>query len=207
MIAGIPIAKVMQISPVFDILLGCSAIATAVAIERFWTYHFLWLNPIAFIERIRPLIVKARYNEVIKICEAENKPISDMVRAGVMNIEKGTKNVAKLMEATRMSERMELERFLGILGTLGNSAPFIGLLGTVIGIIRAFKMLEMAESMGPTAIMVGIAEALVTTALGLIVAVPCVIAFNLFQERIKIISIQMEIASKELMVMIKGKSK
>jgi len=111
------------------------------------------------------------------------------------------------MEATRMSERMELERFLGILGTLGNSAPFIGLLGTVIGIIRAFKLLEVAESAGPTAIMVGIAEALVATALGLIVAVPCVIVFNLFQERIKNISIQMEIASKELMVMIKEKSK
>ncbi|MBI4721997.1 MAG: MotA/TolQ/ExbB proton channel family protein [Candidatus Stahlbacteria bacterium] len=207
MIAGIPIAKVMQISPVFDILLGCSAIATGVALERFWTFHFMWLNPMTFIEKIRPLMVNARYKEVINICAEEKKPISDMVQAGVTNIAKGTKNVAKLMEAVRMSERMELERFLGILGTLGNSAPFIGLLGTVIGIIRAFKMLEMAESMGPTAIMVGIAEALVTTALGLLVAVPCVIAFNLFQERIKIISIQMEMASKELMVMIKEKSK
>ena len=207
MIAGVPIAEIMRISPIFNILLGCSAIAAAVALERFWTYHFLWLSPMAFVERIRPLMVKARYNEVIKICEAENKPISDMVQTGVTNIGKGTKNVAKLMEATRMSERMELERFLGILGTLGNSAPFIGLLGTVIGIIRAFKLLEVAESAGPTAIMVGIAEALVATALGLIVAVPCVIVFNLFQERIKNISIQMEIASKELMVMIKEKSK
>ncbi|MEO0225701.1 MAG: MotA/TolQ/ExbB proton channel family protein, partial [candidate division WOR-3 bacterium] len=85
---------------------------------------------------------------------------------------------------------------------LGNSAPFIGLLGTVIGIIRAFKLLEVAGSAGPTAVMVGIAEALVTTAMGLFVAIPCAILFNYFMNKVKNFYTEMEVASKELLVLI-----
>lgn len=205
MIAGINLYRIMAISPVFDILIFCSALAMAVGLERFWTYRFLNLEAISFMDRIKAMLSKKQYDEAIKICEGENKPLANMVRVGLVNINRSSKNISKLMDARKLIEREKAERFLSILGTLGNSAPFIGLLGTVIGIIRAFKLLETTGATGPTAIMIGIAEALVTTAMGLFVAIPCVMMFNWFTDRIKNFFIEMEIASKELLTMIPKK--
>ncbi|MBI4723444.1 MAG: MotA/TolQ/ExbB proton channel family protein, partial [Candidatus Stahlbacteria bacterium] len=184
MIAGINLLDIAKISPVFDILILCSVMALAAMLQRFLVYKNQHLDVGPFMEKIRALMGKGQYSEAVEICSETNRPLSNMIKAGLENIELGRKNVSDLMEAQKLSVREELERYLPILGTLGNSAPFIGLLGTVIGIIRAFKLLEAAESMGPTAIMIGIAEALVTTAMGLIVAVPCVILFNWFMERV-----------------------
>ena len=78
-----------------------------------------------------------------------------------------------------------LERNLGILGTLGNNAPFIGLFGTVLGIIKAFADLSKNSGGGAGAVMAGISEALVATAVGLMVAIPAVIAFNYFQAKVR----------------------
>ena len=82
---------------------------------------------------------------------------------------------------------MGLERFLAVLGTLGNSAPFIGLFGTVLGIIKAFAELGNASGGGLNAVSGGLAEALVTTAAGLLVALPCAIFFNFFSRKLKMI--------------------
>src|SRR4029079_12034926 len=74
---------------------------------------------------------------------------------------------------------------LGVLGTLGNNAPFIGLFGTVLGIIKAFADLSRNSAGGAVAVMAGISEALVATAVGLMVAIPAVIAFNYFQAKVR----------------------
>jgi len=86
--------------------------------------------------------------------------------------------------------RLEYEQWLFVLGTLGNNAPFIGLFGTVLGIIRAFADLasnasRAAGASNPSAVMAGISEALVATAVGLFVAIPAVLAFNIFQRLLK----------------------
>lgn len=202
MIAGINLFAIMKISPVFDVLFACSALALAVTLERLWTYHFLSLDLDAFMDKVRVAMAEKKYEEVVKICKQEHKPLPTMIKIGALNINQGRKNISKLMDAHKMSERIDLEKFLPILGTLGNAAPFIGLLGTVIGIIRAFKSLETNSAAGPTAIMIGIAEALITTAMGLLVAVPCVILFNYFMDKIKRFFIEMEVASKEFLTMV-----
>ena len=89
------------------------------------------------------------------------------------------------MAAVKARLRLELERHLGILGTLGNNAPFIGLFGTVLGIIKAFADLSHNQAGGSAAVMSGISEALVATAIGLFVAIPAVMAFNIFQGRVR----------------------
>ncbi len=90
--------------------------------------------------------------------------------------------------AALIKERQGMERNLAFLGTVGNNAPFVGLFGTVIGIILAFNELsENAQGGASAAVMAGIAEALVATAIGLLVAIPAVAAFNTFQRRIKVI--------------------
>ena len=84
-----------------------------------------------------------------------------------------------------IQERLRLEKNLAFLGTVGNNAPFVGLFGTVIGIIHAFNQLSVNTKGAANAVMQGISEALVATAVGLLVAIPAVAAFNIFQRRIK----------------------
>ncbi|MDZ7343353.1 MAG: MotA/TolQ/ExbB proton channel family protein, partial [candidate division KSB1 bacterium] len=104
--------------------------------------------------------------------------------------------------AAALEEKMKLERYLSILGTMGNIAPFIGLLGTVIGIIRAFHDLAVSGSGGPSVVSAGIAEALITTAAGLVVAIPAVIAYNYFLRRVGTIMSEIEAATKKVRVIL-----
>ncbi|MGA9654670.1 MAG: MotA/TolQ/ExbB proton channel family protein, partial [Polyangia bacterium] len=92
---------------------------------------------------------------------------------------------AEAMASARSHERLAMEKHLGILGTLGNNCPFIGLFGTVLGIIKAFADLSHNQGGGAAVVMAGIAEALVATAVGLMVAIPAVIAYNIFQGRVR----------------------
>ncbi len=92
----------------------------------------------------------------------------------------------EILSESLFKERLKMERGLPFLGTLGNNAPFIGLFGTVLGIIKAFHDLAVSGSGGPSVVMAGISEALIATAVGLLVAIPAVIAYNYFQRRIKV---------------------
>lgn len=97
----------------------------------------------------------------------------------------GTHGLSEIFQSYALLERPQLERSLNFLATVGSNAPFIGLLGTVLGIMKAFKDLSANASSGNEAVMAGIAEALVATAIGLLVAIPAVIAYNAFQKQVK----------------------
>lgn len=97
----------------------------------------------------------------------------------------GIDAVSEAMNSEKTRARKEHERYLVILGTLGNNAPFIGLFGTVIGVIQAFQDLSADSQGGAEVVMGGISEALVATAVGLLVAIPAVIAFNYFNRRVR----------------------
>jgi biopolymer transport protein ExbB len=104
---------------------------------------------------------------------------------GLSEIGRGREAAAEAMASVKSRERLTLEKRLGILGTLGNNAPFIGLFGTVLGIIRSFADLAQNQGGGATVVMRGISEALVATAVGLMVAIPAVVAYNVFQGRVR----------------------
>jgi biopolymer transport protein TolQ len=97
-----------------------------------------------------------------------------------------------------MEQRLLLERHLGFLGTMGNTAPLIGLLGTVWGIMRAFHDMAATGSAGPSVVAAGVAEALFTTAAGLLVAVPAVILYNYFLRKTTVMLTQAEIHARKL---------
>jgi biopolymer transport protein ExbB/TolQ len=103
--------------------------------------------------------------------------------AGIAEATRGPHAAAEAMAGARSREKQKLEQNLAFLGTLGNNAPFIGLFGTVLGIIRAFKDLSTNSQAGAEAVMSGISEALVATAVGLLVAIPAVLTFNYFNRR------------------------
>jgi biopolymer transport protein ExbB len=111
---------------------------------------------------------------------------ANVLREGLGWADKGADSVEQIINATMARERPRYERFLSFLGTLGSSTPFLGLFGTVLGIIKAFKDLGMAGSKGGAeTVMTGISEALVATAVGLAVAIPAVVGYNVLQRSVK----------------------
>jgi biopolymer transport protein ExbB len=140
----------------------------------------------------------------------EKSPSSEaaVVVAGLRHADLGPVAAEKAMLGASALQRVRLERGLAVLGTVGNNAPFLGLLGTVIGVIEAFEILgrpqaaataTAASGLAPQAIMSSIAEALIATAVGLFVAIPAVAAYNYFQRRIQGISANTEALSNVLL--------
>jgi biopolymer transport protein ExbB len=168
------------------LLLALSVLSVAVMIER-----------AIYFGRRR---MSAIFPELLRKClsgdlkAAAAMAVSDAMEAEVVRIaagvaESGDAAVEKAVQSTIDRRRLEYEQWLFILGTLGNNAPFIGLFGTVLGIIRAFADLAMTARGGgastASSVMAGISEALVATAVGLFVAIPAVVAFNIFQRLLK----------------------
>ncbi|MBN2802904.1 MAG: MotA/TolQ/ExbB proton channel family protein [Deltaproteobacteria bacterium] len=114
------------------------------------------------------------------------KGIAPVIAASALSdAEKGINAVEETAQSSRIREKMKLEKNLAFLGTVGNNAPFIGLFGTVIGVIQAFHDLSLNSTGGASTVMSGISEALVATAIGLLVALPAVVAYNTFSRKIK----------------------
>ena len=108
---------------------------------------------------------------------------------------------------TRLTlQKRRLEKRVLILGTLGNNAPFIGLLGTVLGVIHAFQSLDTSAGQGPEVVMAGLAEALVATAVGIMVALPCVASYNYIQKKIKDILLDADQFGKQFILSIADKN-
>jgi biopolymer transport protein ExbB len=123
-----------------------------------------------------------------------------VVRAALVAADGGPGAVDQAVAAAIASERPSYERGLSFLGTLGNNAPFLGLFGTVVGIIQAFAQLSVGTGKGQAAatVMGGISEALVATAVGILVAIPAVVAFNAFQRWLRTLTGRAEAAGHAL---------
>ncbi len=171
------------------LLIILSVFSVAVVVERLL---FLRRNRVP-VDALQPKLL----NALEKSPEAAEKVLAlyegmeaMVVAAGVREMERGVAAVEEVMTAREGVERLRYERYLGFLGSLGANAPFIGLLGTVVGIMGAFadlkvSMSEAADANRTQAIMGSIAEALVATAVGLIVAIPAVWAYNQFRSKVK----------------------
>jgi biopolymer transport protein ExbB/TolQ len=119
---------------------------------------------------------------------------AEVVRAALDAAPGGPASVAQIVASTIRRERPAYERGLGFLGTLGSNAPFLGLFGTVVGIIKAFADLGVgaAKGAGASAVMSGLSEALVATAVGIFVAIPAVVAFNAYNRRLRTVTTRAE---------------
>ena len=194
--------QVLRSSWVLILMGTLSIVVVALAIERWFYFQKTKMDSEAFMEKIKGFIVDGSYKEAVEYCKTFKGNVASVVRYGLENRQFPREENDKLMEARRMEERLNLDRYLDILGTLGNTAPFMGLLGTVLGIMQAFKDLANTTEAGPEVVMVGISEALIATAAGLAVAIPAVIIFNIYMKRVKIISVEMDAVSKKLLVLL-----
>lgn len=125
-------------------------------------------------------------------------PVGRMFKVATDAWALGPQRLHATLLAHRLQERSAAERGLVFLGTLGNNSPFIGLFGTVLGIIKAFQDLGLSSSQGPAAVMTGLSSALVATAVGILVAIPAVIAYNLCQRHIRVVDYRLEEAAEAI---------
>jgi biopolymer transport protein ExbB len=173
-------------------MLVLSVISLAIMLERAWLF---WSIRDDIDGLMRDLAARLRAGDLEgarKRLEESRSAEAAVVIAGLVEAERGAAAAEEAMAGATSLQRLKLERRLAFLGTLGNNAPFIGLLGTVIGIVGAFQNLSKSNAsvgtgsaFAPEAVMASIAEALVATAVGLIVAIPAVAAYNAFQRVVK----------------------
>jgi biopolymer transport protein ExbB len=167
------------------VLVGLSLLSVTIMVER---GIFLAAGRRNFDDLAKELLAFLRDGDAAGARRAfagQRAPESQVAAAGLEQYGRGSEAMSEAMASVKARLRMDMERNLGVLGTLGNNAPFIGLFGTVLGIIKAFADLSRNQTGGAAAVMSGISEALVATAVGLMVAIPAVIAYNFFQGKIR----------------------
>jgi biopolymer transport protein ExbB/biopolymer transport protein TolQ len=185
------------------ILLIMSIYSIAVAVERYLTYSAARTQSREFAPKVAQALKSARIDEAISISDKYKKShLAMVVNAGLQEFQSGDdSDVDASRRALQRAEAIKVAEFrrgLSGLATVGSTAPFVGLFGTVVGIITAFQEMKNAESAGIAAIAGGISEALFTTAFGLLVAIPAVWFFNYFTSKVDNFTVEMDNSSAEL---------
>lgn len=172
-------------SVILYLLFFLSILSLAIAVEKFFQYRRE--NSLApdFKSELVKFLDQGDLRGASALLEGKGGIKAAVIREGLDNFDEGHLVMEELMAGREALERNRLDKRLIILGTIGNNAPFIGLLGTVMGIIKAFSDLALATTQGPQTVMAGISEALIATAVGLFVAIPAVVFFNYFKARQK----------------------
>ena len=167
------------------LLLGLSLLSVAVMVERWIFYRMRKVNFDSLRDEFVKLLDKGDFEDAAKLLAKTNSLETNVVLAGLRGYSKGPESVEDLLSGAMSREKSFYERRLAILATLASNSPYIGLFGTVLGIVRAFKDLSKDIASASTGVMAGIAEALVATAIGLLVAIPAVVAYNVFKGMVK----------------------
>jgi biopolymer transport protein ExbB/biopolymer transport protein TolQ len=198
------------------ILAIMSVFSLSIAIQKWWRLRRAQAETRKFAPEFSQFLEEDNLNEAIKLAENYKKSHVARVLGGALGevkplIQDGSVTVADINSAERAVERnmliivAELKRGLAVLATVGATAPFVGLLGTTMGIVNAFTGMATSGTGGISAISAGVAEALVTTAFGLLVAIPAVWFYNYFQTKIDNLTVEMTYTSKEMIdYLIKG---
>ena len=185
------------------ILLLCSVISLGVILERLVTYYKKSrINKTDFLRGLKNEISNGNIANALGLCEKYDTPVSAVVKAGLKLFGHDEKAVQGAMEREIMVETVKLEKYTSIVGTIGNIAVYIGLFGTVLGIVRSFHNISVIGSGGITVIIGGVAEALFATATGLFVAIPAVIFYNYFVRRVDNFVTDMEYCASEILDLV-----
>ncbi|MFC1809201.1 MotA/TolQ/ExbB proton channel family protein [Candidatus Omnitrophota bacterium] len=187
------------------LILGCSMFALASFIEKFIVIHRSRINTDKFLTEVEILIKQNKIKAAEKLCDTFNTPVTRVVRAGISNLNSTRERIANCMEEVALLELPKLEERLGILATVAHIAPLLGLLGTVVGMIRAFQVVQtktqVMNFVSPADLAEGIWVALITTACGLAVAIPTVVGYNYLRHYVKIIQHDMERAASHVLAL------
>jgi biopolymer transport protein ExbB len=173
-------------SPVMLVLIGCSVLTLGVVLERVHYFHKRRGNPDDTLAQALKKLHAGQVREAAWACHSSSHPMGAVATQVFEHQAASKQEIEEKMQITLSEQKLLLERNLGFLGTMAAVAPLVGLLGTVWGIMRAFHDMAQTGSAAPAVVAAGVAEALVTTAAGLVIAVPAVMLYNHFTRQMNV---------------------
>src|SRR5712675_431512 len=185
--------------PVLWLILFASAVAVIVFIERFLHCHRAQINSTEFLNGVRNVLKRDNIVEALSICDATPGPVARLVKTAILNRDHGRERVREALEEAGLAEVPRLEEKLNLLATIAQLAPLLGLLGTVLGFIQTFMLMQHSGlHTHYVTLSDGIWQALICAAAGLAVAIPAHAAYNYLVSRVNSIVLDMERAATEI---------
>ena len=184
---------------ILSLLLAWSLAGLTVICERFYALWNIIPKSETFKNRVIDALETGDLGKASALCEMSQVPLAEVFERGLQVYQKTPHKTAEAVTSQRAAVVLSLKRYLWALGTVGSSAPFVGLFGTVVGILKAFQSMSVAGTGGFKVVSQGIAAALVATAAGLLVAIYAVIAYNYFVARVNAIAMQYKLYAEEFL--------
>src|SRR3989338_3356234 len=188
-------------------ILFCSILAIVVVVERFLVLRKAKIDAGQFMLRLRSVLQRGNIMEAINFCSKTEAPLANILRKGLTKYPEGQERIREAIENAGKEETFKLEHRLGILASVAGIAPLLGFLGTVTGMIAAFRTIEqLSGAVNPSDLAGGIWEALLTTAFGLIVGIIAFAFYNYYVNRVGRFVFEMENGSEEFLdLVVSGK--
>ena len=181
----------------------CSIIAVGIFLERMWVLRHRRVLPRDFLIEVEDLVMRQKRPEAISLCKRNNSSIAHVVRVGIENYGKKRDVIKEKIEEVGRREAASLERYINVIGTIAGVSPLLGLLGTVSGMIRSFNIISMQGVADPASLAGGISEALITTAAGLVVAIPTFVIYRYLSNKADSLILEMEENSIRMVDLVK----
>ena len=185
----------------------CSIIALAVFLDRLWVLRRNHIIPGEFIHTVEELLKRQKISEALFLCQGDSSSIANIFLAGLKNAGRGMWLVKEAIEERGGREGVILEKHVAILSTIANLTPLLGLLGTVSGMIKTFNAISLQGVGNPASLAGGIAEALITTATGLCVAIPTLVCYRILKDKAESLIFEMEENSIKIIEIMENSSK
>jgi len=179
-------------SPTMIVLAICSIITVGYTVERLLYFQTTRSDSRRFMNELSNQMKSGNPRNALDFCNRSKSPVARVMAQGIMHVGRTRDELQQRLDTAIDLETVEMERHLGVLGTMSNIAPLLGLFGTVVGIIRAFADIARTGSGGGAVVAMGVSEALLTTAAGIVVAVIATVAFNFFVRQIRTRTAQLE---------------
>src|SRR5688500_9695340 len=184
---------------ILSLLLFWSLAGLTVICERVYSLWNVLAKSEAFKTKVIAALEGGDLAKATALCETSEAPLAEVYERGLVVFQKTPHKTAEAVASQRAAVVLSFKRYLWALGTVGSSAPFVGLFGTVVGILKAFQSMSVAGTGGFKVVSQGIAAALVATAAGLLVAIYAVIAYNYFVARIGVIAMHYRLFAEEFL--------
>ena len=183
-------------------LLLFSIIAVAIILQRLYSFHRAETDVGKLMHKIKKFFEEGKLESAIAYCRSTPGPVAYILKEGLKERKRGRIAMEEAMETAGLNEIPRLEQYLPILHTIGSVATLLGFAGTVLGMISAFNAIARAGVSSPGVVATGIAEALTTTATGLIIAIPTLVFYNYLSHRVDRFVLEIEKSSTELVYLL-----
>ncbi len=187
-------------------LLVCSILAVGIIINRGWVFYKARVNEERLMKVIRRSLKEGKVKEAVSLCQSTPGPVAKVLERGLLHYHQGKKGIEAAFEMASLEEFPRLETYLPVLATIAGVSTLFGFTGTVLGMIRAFDSIVASGVSSPVIVARGVGEALITTAFGLLVAIPTLISYHYFMNRYEKFILETEKCCKETIDLISGET-